>query len=210
MAQAVLKLYTQPGYEEVQRHWKPYESRSPLRLASRIGKSNRHAALAFEWLSGRLLSEAILDPQFDAQALATVGAAIAQLHAQIPAGLPHLTRETEASTLLSEASTLGLICPPLARRAETLAYRIAAHLAKRSSIYRLIHGDFHAWQVLLDGDTAAILDLDRAGCADPMIDLGPRSILSARSFAAISPPAGWNAVQALLEGYGCNPPARCG
>jgi hypothetical protein len=201
--QAVLKLYTPPGYKLVQRRRKPYKSRSPLRLATRIGKSDRHAALAFEWLPGRLLGEAILDPQFDAQALATVGAAIAQLHTQIPAGLQRLTRETEASTLLSEASMLGLICPPLARLAETLAYRIATDLVKRSPVDRLIHGDFHAWQVLLDGDTAALLDLDRAVCADPMIDLGvfaahlEHEVMRGNLSAGRAEPL----MQALLAGY---------
>jgi energy-coupling factor transporter ATP-binding protein EcfA2/aminoglycoside phosphotransferase (APT) family kinase protein len=203
-AQAVLKLYTQPGYDEViKRYRKPYEARSPLQLALQLSQSDRHAALAFEWLPGRLLSEAILEPQFDAQALVTVGAAIAQLHAQAPEGLPRLTRETEVNTLLSEASVLGLVCPHLTRRAEILARRIAAHLAAKPPAYRLIHGDFHARQVLLHGDTAAILDLDRAACADPMIDLGlfaahlEREVIRGNLSANRVEPL----MQALLEGY---------
>jgi tRNA A-37 threonylcarbamoyl transferase component Bud32 len=201
--QAVLKLYTRPGYEDVQRHRVSYESRSPLRLASRLGQSYHHAALAFDWLPGRLLSEAILDTQFDAHALVTVGAAIAQLHAQTPAGLMRLTHEAEANTLLSEATLLSLVCPHLAQRAETLARRLAAHLVDRSPVYRLIHGDFHARQVLLNGDTAAILDLDRAVCADPIIDLGlfvahlEREVIRGNLSAnRIEPLA-----QALLDGY---------
>jgi aminoglycoside phosphotransferase (APT) family kinase protein len=172
-ASAVLKLYAQTGYEEVmQRQRKTYEARAPLRLASRVGKSDRRAALAFEWLPGRLLSEAILDPQFDPAAVELVGTALAQLHAQSPQGLPRLTRETQAERLAAEASTVGLLCPHLAHRAEVLAGRIAPHLVQRPPVRHVTHGDLHARQVLLDGDTAAILDLDRAVAADPMIDLG--------------------------------------
>ena len=202
-AQAVLKLYTQPGYEDVLRHQVSYEERSPLRLASRLGESDRYASLAFEWLPGRLLSEAILDPQFDAHAVTTVGAAIAQLHAQAPVGLTGVTREAEVSTLLSEATMLRLICPHLAQRANALAQLMAAHLVNRPPVYCLIHGDFHARQVLLHDDTVAILDLDRAVCADPMIDLGlfgahlEREVIRGHLPASRVAPL----VQALLDGY---------
>jgi aminoglycoside phosphotransferase (APT) family kinase protein len=202
--QAALKLYTRPGYYEVvQRHRKPYEARAPLRLALRFGQSDRHAALAFEWLPGRLLNEAILEPQFDAHALITVGAALAQLHAQAIEGLPRLTRETEASTLLSEAAMLSLVCPHLAQRAEVLAQRMAAHLVGRPPAYRSIHGDFHARQVLLNSDTAAILDLDRAVYADPMIDLGLFAAHLEREVIRGNLPANRvePLVQALLKGY---------
>jgi tRNA A-37 threonylcarbamoyl transferase component Bud32 len=203
-AEVVLKLYTQHGYSEVVgRYRKPYESRSPLKLASQLGKSDRYATLAFEWLPGRLLSELILDPQFETQAVRTVGAAIAQLHAQASQGLPRITHETRASTLFSEASMLGLVCPHLHRWAESLARRIAAHLVDKPPAYRLIHGDFHARQVLLHDDTAAILDLDRAAYADPLIDLGlfgahlEREVIRGNlSSSRVEPLA-----QALLEGY---------
>ena len=171
--QAVLKLYTQPGYDEVvQRHREPYEARPPLRLAARLGAYDRRAAMAFEWLPGRLLSEAILNPQFDAREVLTVGAALAQLHAQPHEGLPHVTPEIQANTVMAEARTIGLICPHLARQAEAVARQIAAQLIRRPPVYRLVHGDFHARQVLLNDETAAILDLDRTVYADPMIDLG--------------------------------------
>jgi aminoglycoside phosphotransferase (APT) family kinase protein len=202
--QAVLKLYTQPGYlEAMQRHLKPCESLSPLRLASLLGQSDRHATLAFEWLPGRLLSEAILEPRFDAQAVVTVGAALAQLHAQAAEGLACLTHEARASTLLSEAAMLGLVCPHLDRRAVSLAQRLAAHLIDRSPVYRLIHGDFHARQVLIDGDTSAILDLDRAAYADPMIDLGMFAAHLEREVTRGNLPADRVEpfTQALLEGY---------
>jgi aminoglycoside phosphotransferase (APT) family kinase protein len=172
-AQAVVKLYTPWGYELLQPHRRPYAARPPLRLASTLGASARHAALAFEWLPGRLLSEAILDPQLDARAVAKVGSAVAQLHALSTEGFAQLEPEGAASTLLAEADTLGILCPHLGQRAKATARRIAARLVARPPARRcLIHGDLHARQVLLDGDTVAILDLDRALCADPLIDVG--------------------------------------
>jgi aminoglycoside phosphotransferase (APT) family kinase protein len=98
---------------------------------------------------------------------------------------------------------LGLVCPHLHRWAESLARRIAAHLVDKPPAYRLIHGDFHARQVLLHDDTAAILDLDRAAYADPLIDLGlfgahlEREVIRGNlSSSRVEPLA-----QALLEGY---------
>ena len=83
--QALLKLYTVRGYETARRASQRFTSRGALRLAPDFGHSNRHQILAFGWLPGQLLSNAILDPSFAACGLEPVGAALAELHAQDPA-----------------------------------------------------------------------------------------------------------------------------
>ena len=201
---ALLKFYTQPGYEDVaQRHCEPFEERPPLRLSAWIGKSSRRAVMAFEWLPGALLSEAIRDPDFDDRALVTVGAAIAQLHAQSHAGLPHVTHRIQANALVSEASVIGVICPHLAPEAAAASRRIASHLIERPPVFSLIHADLHPRQVLLSDDSAAILDLDRTVYADPMTDLGlfasylERDVIRGNLTAARVE----RLMQALIEGY---------
>jgi hypothetical protein len=171
-ASAALKLYDEASFGAAPANQVTLESRGPLRLAGRLGRSKRHRLLAFEWLPGRPLSEALSDPAFEAEAAMTVGAALAELHGQEPAGLASLTREEEAATLLALAPEIGFVCPDLAERARDLAERLAARLLREPPVNRPIHGDFYAAQVLLDGDTAAILDLDRAVRGDPAADLG--------------------------------------
>jgi tRNA A-37 threonylcarbamoyl transferase component Bud32 len=169
---AVLKFYAEPEYRAARDNSQAFESRGLLRLAPRIGYSDRYRVLAFEWLPGKLLREAILDADFDPDTVGTVGAALAELHAQNPGGLPCLTRETETAALVFEADGLGFLCPHLARRAGELAQKLAARLIEEPPVNRPIHGDFHGGQVLLSAKSVGLLDLDRAVRADPMGDLG--------------------------------------
>ena len=130
------------------------------------------AWVSHEWLSGRLLSELVLDPAMDLEAMARTGAALAELHSQQPAGLDRLTRRAEGATLLSLSANLGFVLPHLSGRFDGLARRLADSLAEESPVYQPIHGDFYAKQVLLGENTVAFLDLDRAAYGDPAADLG--------------------------------------
>ena len=170
--QAVLKLYTLRGYESARRANRCFRSRGALRLAPDLGHSDRHRILAFGWLPGRLLSDAMLDPSFSSAGLEPVGAALAELHAQDASDLPHPSDTDIAAALLAEAAKLGGLLPALAPRARALAQTLAARRADTVTRDRAIHGDFKAGQVLLDGDTVAILDLDQAKQGDPATDLG--------------------------------------
>lgn len=169
--QAVLKTYTLHGYTAPSRLNQRFTSRGPLRLAPDVGRSDRHQTLAFGWLPGRLLSDALLDPAFSADELELVGAALAELHSQEAEGLPHQTGADVAKALLAEADTLGVLAPEIAPRAQVLAEQLAARMAETAPRMAPVHGDFHARQVLLSDDTAAILDLDQAFQGDPYDDL---------------------------------------
>ncbi len=171
-ASAVLKFYTAAGYQAASNNAAAFESRGPLRIARRIGHSARHCILAFEWLPGQLLSEALSDPDLKFERLATVGAALACLHNQIFTGLVPLAREAEASSLLALAEWLSFVCPHLARRANSLSRKLVTRLMQKLPVKRPTHGDFYAKQILLADDTVAILDLDEAVLADPAADVG--------------------------------------
>src|SRR5262249_4594976 len=127
---------------------------------------------ALEWLPGRLLDEALQDPDFDCGRIATVSAALAELHAQNPAGLAYRPREVEAARLLAAAEGLSFICPHLASRAQGLARRLAALLAQEPPVRQPIHGVFSARQVVLAEDSVAFIDFDDAVQGDPAVDLG--------------------------------------
>jgi Ser/Thr protein kinase RdoA (MazF antagonist) len=174
-----------------------------LRVARRLGFSDDHQVVAFEWLPGKPMLEAIQDLELDPHALVTVGAAVAALHAQEPRGLEMRSRKVEIAGLISAALMLGLLNPPLAARAQDLALRIAGQLAQMPPLTCGLHGDFVADQVLLEDQVAGILDFDKACRGDPASDLGSM-IGQWESFAA----RGQLSIDriailrhALLEGY---------
>ena len=200
---AVLKFYTQSGYHAANPHMKGFESRGPLRLAARLGCSDSHNILAYEWLAGRLLRDAISDSNLEVETLASVGAALAELHAQAPEGLACRSRDAEVTTLLSLARGLGWLCPHLARQADDLARRLAAQLSQQPAVDFPIHGDFYDKQVLVIENSVAIIDLDEAARGDPMADLGlfiahlHRDVLCGNPLPNRVEPLS----EALLEGY---------
>jgi Ser/Thr protein kinase RdoA (MazF antagonist) len=169
---AVLKFYAERNYRTASSNAWLFQSRETLRLAPRIGDSDRYGVLAFEWLPGQLLSHAMLDPNLDADAMRAVGAAIAELHAQNAKELAHRAPETEASLLVGEANWLGFLCPYVSKRAGDLARKLALQLMDQPPVSSPIHGDLHAGQVLLAGHYVGLLDLDRAMRANPMNDIG--------------------------------------
>ncbi len=204
-AKAVLKVYDEAGYGAARLGLKAFTARGPLRLARRIGKSNRRRIMVFEWLPGRLLIEAISDPRPEPGAASAAGRALAELHSQRPEGrLPSVSRKAEGARLLDLAAGIGFLVPRAAATVESLARRIARSIVDTPAEGSPLHGDFYADQVLVDGDAAAIIDLDRAARGDAASDLGlflahlTRDVLRGR----ISTEAAQAARDRFLEGYG--------
>jgi len=171
-ARALIKAYTRRSYHRSRRNAEAFRSSGPLRIARLLGYSDRHRLLAFEWVPGRMLSERCLAPEIDWRAVATTGAALAELHAQPTDGLESWTRNDETAYLYSLVREIGFLCPRLSGRAAALAGRLAAWLATAPPVQLPVHSDFSDAQVLTEGREAAIVDLDSACRGDPADDLG--------------------------------------
>jgi aminoglycoside phosphotransferase (APT) family kinase protein len=199
-----LKLYGAEAYPAARAGCGAFAPRAVLRLPRLLGSLDRERVLAFEWLPGRALWEALADPLFRPEALRDVGAALAEVHAQEPAGLPRWTAEAHAAAVRRVAEMFGFLYPQWAVRARRLAERLGAVLRGWPPWSRALHGDFNATQVLLTGGRVALLDFDRAVRGDPALDLGnflgqlEHDALTGRLAAAHVERAG----DALLEGYG--------
>jgi hypothetical protein len=200
---AVLKYYSGEGFAQADANAGGFRSRGPLRVARRIGRSKRRRILAFEWLRGRLLSEAILDAEPDLEGFAAAGAALAELHAQDPGGLAESTRKREAERLLALADGIAFLHPSVEGRVRSLARRLALLFPEDSAVPGPVHGDFYARQVLMDGGKAALLDLDRAVRGDPAADLGRfLGHLERDALRGVVPPGRAETIgTALIEGY---------
>jgi Ser/Thr protein kinase RdoA (MazF antagonist) len=174
--QAVLKFYSDTGYAEAKQSARVFNTRKAscrvLQVPRRLGHSDRHHVLAFEWMEGQLLSEALAGADLDLAAIERVGVALAEGHRRSVGKLTPLNREAEASTLLSVASGLAFLCPDLSEKAHGLARRLATYLMQQPPMHTPVHGDFYAKQVLLAGERVVILDFDSAAAGDPAYDLG--------------------------------------
>jgi aminoglycoside phosphotransferase (APT) family kinase protein len=104
-----------------------------------------------------------------AQAVAAAGRALASLH-RLPVPLPAHTAAREAAELARELDRVAGVWPASAQRVRR-ALAALAHPPDDGALV-LSHGDLTPSQVLLDGDTAALVDLDGLCRADPARDLG--------------------------------------
>ncbi|WP_050527680.1 aminoglycoside phosphotransferase family protein [Pseudorhodobacter aquimaris] len=147
------------------------------RIAERLGGaairtvSERHRCIVWDWLGGVPLC-----PQEgghrDLAAWRNAGLALARIHASSARPGRQITRADEAAENAAVVPDLRALSPELARLAAPLADMIAVHLAKVPVQPRLIHGDFSADQVLIDGARVAVIDWDRAATGDRARDIG--------------------------------------
>jgi aminoglycoside phosphotransferase (APT) family kinase protein len=200
---ATVRCYTGRDYAGIVAKAGMLTSREPLRLARRLTRRERWHLLAFEWLRGDLLDDAVRQRTASPYVMRVVGAALAQLHAQEAPALPRRTGASEATALGALARQLAFLHPSLAASARDLAEQVGTRLVAEFASAQPLHGDFYAKQVLLDRGTVAFIDLDEASLGDPAIDLARfRADLEERVVAGdldareIEP-----LVESLFEGY---------
>jgi ABC-type multidrug transport system fused ATPase/permease subunit len=104
-------------------------------------------------------------------AVRAAGEALARLHGSDLATAPVHTAEAEQCTLRHTLELVAQSWPETARR---LLGSSASLLVEPPDAPGLVlsHGDFTPSQVLLDGSSAAVVDLDTLCWADPALDLG--------------------------------------
>lgn len=169
---AVLKAYSAPDFPRAAANADAFRSHGPLHLAPLLARSDDDRTLVFEWIPGRVLSDAVADPEFDGRELGIAGAALAEFHRVGSDRLAQATRLDEAATLRSAGRNLRILCPDLAPRLDALVRRLAGYLEQSIPKDLPIHGDFSPKQVVLTNGAVTLIDLDRAVRSDPALDLG--------------------------------------
>jgi tRNA A-37 threonylcarbamoyl transferase component Bud32 len=100
-----------------------------------------------------------------------VARALAAIHAFRLESDEVRSEPTDLRYLEAEAASLDVVAPEFARRVAALLDGVRRDpVAGGSPCF--IHGDFAPSQLLVDGDTIAMLDFDRACLGDPAIDVG--------------------------------------
>ena len=167
---AAIRCYTARGFGRARPAQRALRSGSTLRIAGVLGKSRSTSAVALEWLPGTPLSDAAGDAVAP-DVMLHVGVALAELHVQSFGEAHDRSTGVEATEWRAAAESLRAIHPAAGLRAATLVEDLVAGLPSRSAPC-VVHGDFYAQQVVVDGTRIGIIDLDRAGWGEPAIDLG--------------------------------------
>lgn len=168
-------------------------SRGPLKLPATLGETQ--GVQLVEWLPGDVLdAESLLG---DRQMAGRVGAALAHLHAQQVTRLPTRLRGDEIAALRAMAMAMGLVVPAHASRWQSSIDRLCDRLSAAPLRPRPIHGDLHAEQILFDGESTGLIDLDEARLGDPAADVG--SLMAALTGA--DPALAERVLDELLRGY---------
>ena len=165
---AAIRCYTARGFDRARPAQGTLRSGTTLRIAEVLGMSRSTNAVALEWLPGAPLGEAH-PAALDVMQL--VGVALAELHAQRFSEAHDRSAGVEAAEWRAAAESLCAVHPVAGARASALVENLADGLATRASSC-VVHGDFYAQQVVVDGTRIGIIDLDRAGWGEPAIDLG--------------------------------------
>lgn len=204
-SQAVLKFYTPQAFPSACTNATVFKSQKYLNIPKCLGRLEHHRVLAFNWLKGRMLREILLDDdnELAIRVVKNAGSALAELHNQRVVGLTHRSRNSEISVLYTISDNLVFLCPSLAEHSKNLARYLAEWLSDQPIVYKPIHGDFYAKQVLVDNGQISIVDFDEAVLGDPKADIGLfiahmeldvlRGLLPANRVAPLA--------DALLEGY---------
>jgi len=135
----------------------------PDRIPTELGGDPHRGIHLEEHLPGMTVEEALsADPHLD---LAPVAEALAALHRPVDRPVDDRLPAADAVAFLAAEPELG----DRARRVvDKIGRRIPAHPAPA----RLLHGDLHPGQILLDHDTARFVDLDRVRPGPAERDLG--------------------------------------
>lgn len=173
-AGARLKFYRPSEFRVALNAAKRFTNNVGFRIAPPIGWSRRHAALSFEWMAGDPIHALLPCSESAAHELGgRIGLALAQFHAQHVRLSARIGHATLIERLHESSAAIAALLPDLEPEASALVRRLAEKLNPDAHFTPMsIHGDFSRDQLLFDGDTIVLLDLDRAAIGDPMIDIG--------------------------------------
>lgn len=200
---AAIKLYTEAGFEAARAGAEAFVNGLTFQRPAIMGRSDRRRVLAFEWLPGDVLTQLMMERDFEPSSVRHVGEALAELHAQEALQLPARSRTMELDALDRVAQWLSDVLPQIGSLAHDLADRLIDRLRELPALNRPIHGDFYANQVLLDEDQLSFIDFDEAHLGHPAGDIGSfiahmeSNAIRGHGLARLVQPVG----QALLDGY---------
>jgi aminoglycoside phosphotransferase (APT) family kinase protein len=143
----------------------------PLRLARPHGYLAELNVTLQEHVPGERLASFVKTPAYP-ELVRKTAEAMAFLHARSVPLLRERTPRSEADAVRRSAAALKVLLPSIAGRVTLLSDRLAAEVETYAEIICPVHGDFHHSNVLTDGESVTLIDLDSVAYGDPMLDVG--------------------------------------
>ena len=135
------------------------------------------------------------------------GQALAAIHGMDtePGADPMADMEDVVRQLMATRSMITCLLPGLEAPVDALSRRLLAAVGAagpRRQQPVMVHGDFSADQVLVDGPAIRIIDFDRVTTSDPARDLGSfAAVEDIADPAGVGPVAGGRKTAQLIDGY---------
>ncbi len=171
---ASIKLHSQASYPAAKLRAELLPT-LPASLHTRSRCCDRYQAVAASWVSGiNLAEQLILGVKSSLPLLRESGYQLAGLHACDPArlsALPYSEPSAETRKLVALADDLSFLCPQHASEIQRIVTRVGPDVRCPPSV-AVIHGDFHAKQVICSGEALSLIDFDQLAIGDPYQDVG--------------------------------------
>ncbi len=166
-----VKLYSPTAYRNARRVVKTLGDTSQVGESRAIGHIDRHAAISFHWRAGEQ---------------ATIGAwptiakpaahELAHLHSLRTSKLPKCTQSQFLHRLRDAGDFATWLVPEAFALVRSVQSALASRLSESAWHERVLHGDLHLGQMLLDDNQLALIDFDRASLGPAEWDLANLSV----------------------------------
>lgn len=204
---AIIKAYTNKIYGQARSNalaWANVDD-----VLSPSGFCDDHCLISFPWVKGKSMGDLVLENHLETGMIEKVARKLKQLHQQKNfSDLISASGQEEINYLASLADDLIWLCPWWERRIKAIMAQFSGVLIHNSPLFRPIHGDFNAEQVLLDfhGSHIHFIDFDRSRMADPATDLGSfiAHLIRCQLKGQLSADDGQKIINAFIAGYNCD------
>ena len=171
---ALAKFYTHSGFvnaRTISRRMSS-ESNRNSQYPEIIGRSKKHAVIAYRWWPGDSLRELGIVGKLSLSDVAETARVLSKFHSSEATGLLALEPAGRAERLSALAEHIGFVLPHLQQRAKGVAQGLIGWLGDQPLVHRPVHGDFYDKQVIVESGNVRLIDLDGACLDNPLIDLG--------------------------------------
>lgn len=167
---AVLRLYPEAKFDEMREKAWAFKGNIEMDVPRVVGDSDRYSALAYEWVEGRPPTAIELAENGDVTE--SIASALAALHGQRPRLRAMYTAGDYRRGVKGACEALAALDADFGYHAAEQSSALHNLLHNRAWRAQAVHGDFTADQVVINEGRITILDFDRAGYGDPVMDLG--------------------------------------
>ena len=200
---ATIRMYPASFFPDARERAWAFSSQGSLRIPTVIGDSSRYCAIAYEWIDRIPLTELLNDPPAFIAEVERAGDALASLHRQRPALHSMYTAGDMCTAIESSVTLAKRLAPKIADRAQSLCDKLLPALMTHPWTSNAVHGDFSPDQVLCDEHHVSIIDFDRAGYGDPLLDIGSfgAQLILLEAEGKLAPSRAEACLQHLCEGH---------